>query len=327
VNDAHMFTGVVMTADRHHLQLLLTVARRYYLDNASQAEIAREIQFSRATVSRLLDEARRRRIVRFQIGHPLERVIALEQALVDRFGLRGARVAEPAPGVNSLAAVAACAAQCLAQATSPDSIVAVSNGSTISAVVAGFPLLRRRDTCVVQMIGTLVQGNPLIDSPEICRRLADSFGGTYRLLPVPLIVGSARLARALRAEESVATALALGSRADVALVGVGATDARGSGAIFAGWLTPEISSDLHRAGAVGHICGHHFDREGRHVMHDLCQRVLSVPLERLTEIRTVIAVAFGSEKVEAITAALRGRHVNVLVTDASTAQAVLHRAS
>lgn len=316
-----------MAADREHVQLLLTVARRYYLDDASQDEIAREIQFSRATVSRLLTEARRRRIVRFQIGHPLERVLALEQALVERFALNGARVADPAPGADPLTAVAECAAEYLAEATGPDSVIAVSNGSTISAVVAQFPRLHRRDTCVVQMIGTLAQGNPLSDSPDICRRLAESFGGTYRLLPAPLIVGTARLARALRSEESIATTLALGAHADVALVGIGASDHHGSGAIFSGWLTPEISRDLHRAGAVGHICGHHFDHRGRHIVHDLCQRILSVPLERLPEIRNVIAAACGEQKVEAITAALLGHHVNVLVTDARTAQAVMHRAS
>jgi DNA-binding transcriptional regulator LsrR (DeoR family) len=316
-----------MATDRDHLQLLLKVAKRYYLDEASQEEIAREIQVSRATVSRLLGEARRRRIVRFQISHPLERVVALEEALVKNFGLHGARVAEPATGASSLAAVAECAAEYLVEATGPDSIVAVSNGSTISAVVAEFPRLHRRDTCIVQMIGALAQGNPLVDSPDICRRLADSFGGTYRLLPVPLIVGSAQLARALRSEESVATALALGAHADVALTGIGSTDGQGSGAIFSGWLTPEMSAEFHQAGAVGHICGHHIDRQGRHVLHELCQRILSVPLERLANIRTVIAAAFGEQKTDAIIGALRGRHVNVLVTDAATAVAVLRRTS
>jgi DNA-binding transcriptional regulator LsrR (DeoR family) len=322
-----MFTGGHVVGHRDHLQLLLTVARRYYLDGASQEEIAQEVRFSRATVSRLLTEARRRRIVRFQVGHPLERVMALEQALMERFDLVGVRVAEPAPGADQLTAVAECAAEYLVEVTGPDSVVAVSNGSTISAVVAEFPRLQRRDTCVVQMIGSLAQGNPLLDSPDICRRLAESFGGSYRLLPVPLIVGNARLARSLRAEESVATTLTLGSHADVALVGIGATDPRGSGAIFSGWLTPEMSGDLHRAGAVGHICGHHFDHRGRHISHDLCQRILSVPLERLAEIRTVIAAACGEEKADAIAAALRGRHVNVLVTDAPTAQSVLRRAA
>lgn len=315
-----------MTADREHLQLLLAVARRYYLDNASQDEIAKEIQFSRATVSRLLAESRRRGIVRFQISHPLEHAVALEQALVERFGLIGARVAQPAPGADALTSVAQCAAEYLAEATGPDSVVAVSNGTTVSAVVREFPRLHRRDTCVVQMIGSLARCNPLIDSTDICRRLGESFGGGYRLLPVPLIVGNARLARALRAEPSIATTLALGARADVALVGIGATRADGSGAIFDGWLTLEDNQELRRAGAVGHLCGHHFDRQGRHIPHGLCQRVLSVPLERLADIRLVVAAAHGEEKAPAIAGALRGRHVNVLVTDADTAHAVLRLA-
>jgi len=309
--------------DRDHLKLLLAVARRYYLDEASQEEIAGEVQFSRATVSRLLSEARRRRIVRFQIGHPLERALALEEALTARFGIAGARVADVAPGAVPLTAVATCAAEYLAETTAPEGVVAVSNGSTISAVVAEFPQLHRRDTCVVQMIGTLAQDNQLDDSPDICRRLAESFGGTYRLMPVPLIVGNARLARALRHEESVATALALGSHADVALVGVGAHDAASSGNIFNGWLTPQISRDLSRAGAVGHICGHHFDASGRHIAHELCQRIMSVPLERLRDIPKVVGVACGAGKARAISGALRGQYVDVLITDTTTAQALL----
>ncbi|GAE73867.1 transcriptional regulator [Cutibacterium acnes JCM 18916] len=46
--------------DREHIQTLLTVARRYWLEQATQAEIAAEIGYSRSMVSRLLDEARRR---------------------------------------------------------------------------------------------------------------------------------------------------------------------------------------------------------------------------------------------------------------------------
>ena len=44
--------------DREHIQTMLTVARRYWLEQATQAEIAAEIGYSRSMVSRLLDEAR-----------------------------------------------------------------------------------------------------------------------------------------------------------------------------------------------------------------------------------------------------------------------------
>lgn len=318
-----MFSDDDLGQGRARTLLLLRVARRYYLDGASQDEISREVGFSRPTVSRLLREARDRGVVRIEVHHPLERVIRVERALTERFGLQDARVAATPAGASDIAPVAACAADYVAEITGPSSVIAVSNGSTIAAMVAAFPRLHRPDTCVVQMIGTLGRDNTLVDSPDICRRLADQFGGTYRVMPAPLVVGSPRLATALRREESVATALALGGRADVAVLGVGASDERGSGPIFDGWMTPAIARELARSGVAGHICGHHFDRHGRHIVTDLCRRVLAVPLDRLPHIPKVVAIAAGPDKVTAIKAALIGRHANVLITDIDTAQAVL----
>ena len=39
----HMFSSESPVNDRKHFELLLTVARRYYLDDAKQSEIAEEI--------------------------------------------------------------------------------------------------------------------------------------------------------------------------------------------------------------------------------------------------------------------------------------------
>ncbi|MBW3084623.1 Transcriptional regulator LsrR [Austwickia sp. TVS 96-490-7B] len=315
-----------MPPDREHLSLLTQVARWYYLDDLSQDAIAARVHLSRSRVSRLLTEARDRRIVRFVIGHPLERAMALEDALRERFGLREARVAEPAEGSSAMNAVAVAAADVVADAARNATVLATSAGTTLAAVVDELPQLALHDLCVVQMIGALSKDNPLTDSPDLTRRLAERLGGTYRLMPTPLIVGSARLAHALRREEAVANALALASHADVALVGIGALDPNGaSGPIFTGWLTPQEGAYLSRLGAVGHISGHHFDATGAPLRTDLRDRVMSVPLDHLHRVHTVIGVATGADKVEAIRGALRGRHVDILITDAVTAQAVLAR--
>lgn len=67
---------------------------------------------------------------------------------------------------------------------------------------------------------------------------------------------------------------------------------------------PKISRDLSRARAVGHICGHHFDAAGRQIAHELCQRIMFVPLERLKDIPTFAGVACGPFKARAISGAL-----------------------
>jgi len=311
------------SVEREHLELLLTVARWYYLDEVSQVEIAHRISFSRSSVSRLLTEARRRRIVRFEVGHPMERAMSLEAELVSRYGIKGARVAETSGTANAMSSVAAVAAELVVEVTADATVVTVSNGTTVSALVSELPRLHRRDTCIVQMIGALGKDNPLDDSPEVTRRMADSLGCDFRLMPAPLLVGNQRLASALRREESVANALALGSHADVAVTGVGSFTAQGSGVIFGGWQTPEMIHDLARRGAVGHICGHHFTVDGLHIEHDLCHRIMAVPLERLKDIRTVVGVAFGTAKVPAIRGALAGGYLDLLVTDTATAQALL----
>jgi DNA-binding transcriptional regulator LsrR (DeoR family) len=313
-----------MRDERGHIETLLQVARMYYLDDLSQEEIADRVAFSRSTVSRMLEEARTRHIVRFSIGHPMEREADLERRIVERFGLEDVHVASPAAGVDAGLAVAMTGARLVIAVCKRATILAVSEGLTIASVVEQLAPCAFRDLVVVQMLGALSVGNPTADGPSVVRRTSEKLGGTYRLLPAPLLVGSRGLARALRKEESVATALALASHADVALIGIGGVDAPGmSGRIFQSWLTEAERAHVHHLGAVGHISGHHFDAQGRHIVTPFCDRVMAVDLDQIHSVSTVICVAYGPAKVAGIRGALRGGLLDILVTDARTAAAVL----
>lgn len=315
-----------MDAEERQIRDLLHVARRYFLDGVDQGVISRELNVSRPTVSRMLRRARELDIVRIEVSHPIERTSALETALRDGFGLKHAWVVEPAADEERVHAVARHAAKTLPSLVSRDSVVGISNGTTLAAVVDAMSAHPRMGTTVVQMIGSLGSDNQLIDGPDLCRRLSDCFGCAYRAVPAPLITRTARLASALRRETAVATTLMLAAHADVAVLGIGTVDRGGSGRIFDGWMTPTITRELVEAGAVGHISGHHFNDQGEHIPSTLCQRTVGVPLDRLHSIPLVLGVVAGAQKVDATVGALRGRHVNALITDAATATAVLQRA-
>ena len=79
--------------ERERVNLLLKVARMYYEEGATQAQIAKQVGYSRPTVSRLLTEAREEGVVHIRITHPLERSMSIEKALAQKFGLAGARIA------------------------------------------------------------------------------------------------------------------------------------------------------------------------------------------------------------------------------------------
>jgi len=308
--------------DRDQLPLLLQVARAYWIDDRSQADIAAEIGYSRSMVSRMLRQARELGIIRFTVGHPLERAFELEQALTDRFGLTQVRVSAEDAG-QDVSDVSRLAAGLLGEAISPDCVLAITNGHSVPHVVHAMAPLHRPDATIVQSIGTIAQDNNSVDSPEICRQLAQHLKASYRLLPAPLVVRSPRVAVALRREEPVSMTLAMAGHADVMLTGIGATTRSHDGVIFDSYITAAEHDELLRAGSVGHICGHHIDEQGNHVDSRFCQRLLAVPFERLKGIQNVIAVAWGRSKAPAILGCLRGGLMSTLVTDVPTARAVL----
>jgi deoxyribonucleoside regulator len=322
--DEHVFTDETSAEVRGRLDLLLSVARMYYLENRSQDEIATSIGYSRPTVSRMLAEARDRRMVTITVSHPLEQVLDLERRLTRRFGLDLALVAGQSSG-TPVVNVGRVAAQALVDHGNPRTLVALSNGTSLAAVVDAVPQQRWPFSCVTQMIGSLgVPDRELVDSPDLCRRLAAKLGGTYRPMPVPIVLTSAAVARSVRHEEIVVSTFELAARADVALVGVGAVGPDGtSGAILRHYLTDSIRAEVRKGRAVAHICGHHFDAAGRHVRTSLCDRMICMAPERLADIKLSLAVAWGHEKVPALHAVLKADLVSGLATDEATARELL----
>ena len=76
-------------------------------------------------------------------------------------------------------------------------------------------------------------------------------------------------------------------------------------------------------GAVGDILSHFIDAHGQPVDAEIDDRLISTPLDALKEMKNVIGVAGGADKVDAIRAVLNGQYLDVLITDEITAAALL----
>jgi deoxyribonucleoside regulator len=173
------------------------------------------------------------------------------------------------------------------------------------------------------MIGAVGTGDPLIDGPDLARLLVDLYGGECRYLHAPLIVENADVWKALLQEPRILEPLSLARRADVALVGIGSPAAEVSSLLRAGYLDRDELARLQAQGVVGDICSRHYDIDGRVLDIELNRHIVGIDLETLHGIEQVIGVAAGVAKSKAILGALRGRHVNVVVTDDVAAREVL----
>jgi deoxyribonucleoside regulator len=304
-------------------QLMAKVADLYYLRDLTQQEIADRLGLSRPTVSRLLQRARAEGVVRIEVNPPEESHHDLARELEERFGLREAVVVTGRSESPTLTrrALGQAGARYLDRCLKGREVVGVSWGTTLNEVVHHVRPRPLRTT-VVPLVGGAGQVAPGVHANDLARRLAQAHGGEVHLLHAPAVVASPEVQEALCSDPGIRRALDLARRAQVALVGVGAL-VPSSTLVQSGYFSVRELAALRERGAVGDVCTRPYTRDGLPVDEALQRRIVAVQFEDLRRIPTVVAVAGGLEKAEAILGLLRGDLVDVLVTDHLAARAVL----
>jgi deoxyribonucleoside regulator len=309
-------------------RLMLRAAQLYYRLNLTQDEVGKQLGVSRFKVGRLLDRALREDAVRIEIVHPAARLVDLEDALVQRFGLTHALVVD-VPATGSRASderlarerVAAAAAGHLA-AVQPGGAIGVSWGRTMLEVAAQLRAGWTEAREIVQLNGAISRSAQPTRYQEVVERFGTTSGAAIRLMAAPAIVGTARLRRALEADASVGETLEAARRASSAVFGMGVLGPD-SVHVASGYLDDDDLADLRRAGAVGDVLGRFLTLEGRIALPALDERTVGLPIDELAGKSLTVGVAANPGKGPIALAALRAGCVRSLVTDEATAEWVL----
>lgn len=306
------------------LRLIARVARMYYEGDMRQSKIAKQLGLSQATVSRLLNRSREEGIIRISIHLPKGVYTELEETLVKKFGLRDVIVVDSLEDNENLIQrdLGATAAYYLESAIRPNEVIGISSWSAtlLSLVDALHTIPRKSGVKVVQILGGV--GNPSVEAhaTRLTSRLAQLVNGEADYLPVPGVLASEAARDILTADETAQRAIRLFDHVTTALVGIGAVEPSPllaeSGNIFA----PQELNLLRQEEAVGDILMRFYDIHGNLVKTGLEKRVISMTLDQLSKVSRAIGVAGGARKYEAILGALRGRWINILITDHFTAR-------
>ena len=311
-----------MAARSDELRLIARVARMYHLDDIKQSEIAKRLRISQAGVSRLLKRARDEGVVRISVEAPSGTFPELEERLRLRFGLTEMVIAECVEDREEqiLARIGEAAAQYLEMTFQPGEVIGISSWSeSLLRMVDNLEPGRHNAARVVQILGGM--GNPAVQAhaTTLTTRLARLTGATPMLLATQGVAGSVSARDALVADPYVASTMAEFGALTMALIGIGAVEPSkllaDSGNIFTDAELGELTG-LH---AAGDICLHFFDSQGAAIRSPVEGRVIGITLEQLRRVPRVIGVAGGARKVRALLGALRGRFIDVLVTDQFTA--------
>jgi deoxyribonucleoside regulator len=308
--------------------LLADVAEMYYLEQKNQAEIAKAVGVTRSMISRMLTEARESGIVDIRIQRPLQSDLELEASLKEKFGLKDVLVVvtNHRSGERLTRTLGSAAAKILARYLAPHQTVGLAWGTSISATVDAFEVKELAPLKVVQLLGAMGARNLEYDGHDLVSRLAEKLGGEAYYINAPYLCQNAEMARSLLESKSIRETISVGKKTDVALLGIGTTSLEKSSFYLAGYITRRELDELRKEGAIGDVCGLHFNINGQPVCDDFCERLVSIRRPDLLSIPVRLAVAGGEGKADAILGALRSRYLNVLVTDSIAARKVLELA-
>jgi deoxyribonucleoside regulator len=315
---------VAVNSEQH--RLLYRIAQAYYGDGLTQKQIANRFGLSRPKVSRLLQKGRDNGIISISLLPPPNGMADLESELERRFGLQEAvvvPVSDPAHHPTVVRELGPTAAECLNRRISGDEVIATAWGTSILAMANALPYRSWPGVTVVQLLGGLGPADTLEHSAELTQHLARKLGAKLRLLPAPGIVATREMAEALKSDAQIAAVLRLAAEADVALVGLGAPTPHSIVLRTGTILSTEDLERLQELGAVGDIALRYMDGDGNPIDLEINERIIGLTLEQIGDIPRVIGIAGGTAKHKIIRAALQGNILDALVTDRSTAEALL----
>jgi DNA-binding transcriptional regulator LsrR (DeoR family) len=295
----------------------------YFIAGHTQDEIARMLQVSRASAQRLVSLCLAERLITFRLEHPIAACMELASRLKARFHLSHCEVVPADP--DAPLATAGIAERCanILEATLRSEtpvIVALGTGRAVRAAVERVSPIERPNHQIVSLVGN-ISADGSASFFDTVGRLADRTGARHYPMPLPFLMSSEDERNRMVRIEPIAKVKAVAAKADLRLIGIGQMDQKAQVHVD-GFVTREELFEMMRLGAVGEITGWAYDAKGRLIKGGTNRRITSIPPQVPAETAT-IAAAVGQAKVPAIKAALAGRLINGLITDETTARAIL----
>jgi DNA-binding transcriptional regulator LsrR (DeoR family) len=305
--------------DESQWRLLSSIARRFYLEDASKTELADEFSISRFRVARLLQQAREQGVVTIEIHDRDEPRDALSAELAHHLGLDECVVVKAGDtDDDNRRRLARAAAPRIARSIRDGDVLGLTWGRTLVAIGEELPALP--PCTVIQLTGTV--GNDLRQSPvEVIRRISGRSSVDAVAVFAPLFAASESAAETFRSDPSIEAALRRYSELALAVVAVGSWDPPITQ--LGPLLRDDERAELEREGVVAEIAGIFFRADGSVIETDLSRRRISVSADELRRTPRVMAVAGSVEKAAAIAAVSRSGILSSLVTDDRAAPALL----
>ena len=298
----------------------------HYAGGLTQAAVAERLGIPSVKAHRLIARAVADGVVKVSIDGDIVECIDLEEGLCARFGLSYCEVAPDLGEVGlPLRSLGLAGASYLRREIdrSAHKVIGLGHGRTLAAAVQQLPRLDAKGIRFVSLLGGLTR-NYAANPYDVMHRLAERTAGQAYVMPVPFFANSVGDREVLLDQRGVREVFEMAEAASLKLVGIGTVEPNAQ-LVSSGMIEPGEIEVIMAGGGVGELLGHFFDAEGRMMATTLTARTLAAGLGEAGS-SSMVAIAGGAEKIAAISAVLMSRRLTGLITDETTARALLGEA-
>lgn len=300
------------------------VAYYYYKEGLTQEEIAKRMQMSRQRVNRIVSSCIELGIVTINIEGLDNSNLELETKLEQKYGLKEVRIIDEVAEELEIQELGIEGGKYLKSILKKDDIIGFSRGRNTSSLVEYLPETEDypENITVTQLMGGIMETGDSIPVDETVYRFAAKLNAKAAKLYAPIILGSEKLRESLTQEPYFQKCYDIIKQCNIAVVGIGTASSQWKHMISLYDIKDKAQTEWAKD-VVGEVCTHFYDRNGKAVEPPFRNRIISILLEDYMKIPVRIGVAGGKEKTDAISAAVRGGYINVLITDLQTARKLL----
>jgi len=307
-----------------NLKLISKILKMYYIDGLTQTEIAGKLSISRIKVARFLYYARDNKMVEVKINLPLGEFDSLENQFEKKFGLNDCRIVPALENREELYKYLAFElSDILERILSENEYVGVSWGTTLEGLGKYLEVKKRKDIKILPVCGSVgVEGEEYATNATT-RLFSEKLGGMYYTINVPACLDTREAKEILEKDSNTLQILKHIKNITTSILAASDISLETSFGKLGHFTKGDIDY-LNSLGIVGILNFEFLDRDGNLILNKLTDRILRLyPLDSIKSTKNSIMVSFGQQKVDIMRAILKGRLVNMLLTDESTARQIL----
>ena len=307
-------------------KIIAKILNYYYRENLTQQAIASKLNISRIKVVRYIKYAKKNNFIDFKINIPNEEIVELENLIENKFNLRECRIISSLnKDINFFKNAGLELSEILERILKKNTYVGVNWSFTIKNILENMDTVKKIIINVVPLIGGLEISESTSNANVVAYILANKFGGNAFSINLPAVLDNKKAKKMIEKEKQTKEIKIFADKVSVAIIGIGNIGVH-STAFKTGYFSKDEIDYLTLHGVHGTINLNFIDKNGQEVKTNLDNRIMNIlPFERFKNIKNIIAIAYGDEKVKAIKAALTGKFIHYFITDENTGRLLIKK--